>query len=72
VERKKWRLKQGSVNNPLRGCTPHHLSPDSVESQLKSARLSNPDFQFGWPKGSDMKNSYGEEQEAIMNPGDML
>ena len=70
--KKKWRLKQGNVNHPLRGCTPHYLSPDSVESQLKAARLSNPDFQFGWPNGSDMKNSYGEEQEAIMNPGDML
>jgi len=70
--KKKWRLKQGSVKHPLRGCTPHYLSPDSVESQLKAARLSNPDFQFGWPNGSDMKNSYGEEQEVIMNPGDML
>ena len=70
--KKKWRLKEGSVNHPLRGCTPHYLSPDSVESQLKAARLSNPDFQFGWPNGSDMKNSYGEEQEAIVNPGDML
>ena len=42
------------------------------EYKLKAARLSNPDFQFGRPNCSDMKNSFGEEQEVIMNPGDML
>jgi len=35
--KKKWRPKQGSVNHPLRGCAPHYISPDSVESQLKAA-----------------------------------
>jgi len=42
------------------------------ECELKAARLSNADFQFGWPNCSEMKNSFGEEQEVIMNPGDML
>ena len=42
------------------------------ESELKVARLSNPGCKYGWTHCSDMKNSYGEEQEVIMNPKDML
>jgi len=48
----------------------YHLIDSGCE--LKAARLSNPDFQFRWPNCSDMKNSFREEQEVIMNPGNML
>lgn len=69
--RKKWTLKQGSVKHPLRGTTPHYKSSeDVIENQIKSARLSNPSFQFGQ---QDLEsNSFGEEVEVIMDAGDIL
>ena len=66
---KRWTIKQGTVRHPLRGTTPHYRSPESVEGQLKAARLSNPGFEFGQP---DNSNSFGEEKVVIMNPGDVL
>jgi len=69
--RKKWTLKQGTVKNPLRGTTPHYRSADDViENQIKAARLSNPDFQFG--KQDLESNAFGEEIEIIMDAGDVL
>lgn len=66
---KKWRLKQGTVKYPLRGCTPHYAeSPDAIEGQLKAARLSNPDFTYESPPS----NSFGKEEEVIMTAGDVL
>ncbi len=48
--RKRWRLKRGSVPAPLRGATPHYLTPaDVVEQQLKVHRLTQPDFAFAPP-----------------------
>ena len=35
---KRWRLKQGTVRHPSRGCTPHYYIPDIVESQVKVSR----------------------------------
>jgi hypothetical protein len=69
--RKKWTLKQGVLKNPLRGTTPHYRSADDViENQIKSARLSNPDFQFGQ---QDLEsNAFGDEIEIIMDAGDVL
>ena len=69
---KKWRLKQGIVKHPLRGCTPHYSAPDAVESQIKASRLTCPNFQFGWPENETLNNSIGEVKEIIMKPGDML
>eukprot|EP00816_Leptocylindrus_hargravesii_P001269 CAMPEP_0196816360 /NCGR_PEP_ID=MMETSP1362-20130617/54907_1 /TAXON_ID=163516 /ORGANISM="Leptocylindrus danicus, Strain CCMP1856" /LENGTH=587 /DNA_ID=CAMNT_0042193657 /DNA_START=9 /DNA_END=1772 /DNA_ORIENTATION=+ len=69
---KRWRLKQGTVKHPIRGCTPHYASPETVECQLKAARLSNPDFQFGWPCEEMLNNSIGDVREVVMKPGDML
>ena len=69
--RKKWTLKQGTVKHPLRGTTPHYRSTDDViENQIKAARLSNPDFQFG--KQDLESNAFGEEVEIIMDAGDVL
>jgi len=69
--RKKWTLKQGVVKHPLRGTTPHYRSSDDViENQIKIARLSNPDFQFG--KQDLDSNAFGEEVEIIMDAGDVL
>lgn len=68
--RKKWTLKQGTVRYPLRGTTPHYLSaPDVIENQIKAARLSNPEYKFGMILDS---NSYGNEVEIVMDPGDVL
>lgn len=68
--RKKWTLKQGSVKHPLRGTTPHYRSPpDVIENQIKAARLSNPDYEYGMILDS---NSFGDEVEIIMEPGDIL
>jgi len=41
-------------------------------SKIRRILITKSLFLTGWPNGSDMKNSYGEELEAIMNPGDML
>lgn len=69
---KRWRLKQGTVKHPISGCTPHYASPETVEFQLKTARLSNPDFQFGWPTEEMLNNSIGDVKDVVMKPGDML
>jgi len=69
--RKKWTLKQGTVKHPMRGTTPHYRSsPDVIENQIKAARLSNPDYQFGQ---QDLEsNAFGSEGEIIMDAGDVL
>ena len=66
---KKWTIKQGLARHPLRGCTPHYRSPDAVEGQLKSARLSAPQFEFAQPNES---NSFGDETSVLLKPGDIL
>ena len=69
---KRWRLKQGTVRHPSRGCTPHYYIPDIVESQVKVARLERPNFQFGWPDDENLNNSVGDIKEITMLPGDMV
>ena len=66
---KRWTIKQGLVTHPLRGCTPHYRSPDAVEGQLKSARLSAPQFEFSQPNES---NSFGDETTVLLKPGDVF
>ena len=63
---KKWKLRQGTVKYPIRACTPHYASPETVESQLKTVP---DDFQFGNP---DETNSVGQVQEVTLHPGDFL
>jgi len=78
---KRWRLRQGHVKFPMRGCTPHYyyswnneenikMNEFMVESQLKSHRLSNSSFEFG--QQNIESNAYGEEVEILMYPGDIL
>jgi len=68
---KKWTLRQGSLKHPLRGITPHYqISSDVIENQLKAARLSNPNFQFG--KQDIETNAFGDEVEILMHAGDVL
>lgn len=64
-------MKQGTVKHPLRGTTPHYKSSaDVIENQIKAARLSNPDYQFG---EQDLEsNAFGNEVEIMMNAGDIL
>ena len=69
---KRWRLKQGTVRHPSRGCTPHYYIPDIVESQVKVARLERPNFQFGWPDDENLNKSVGDIKEITMLPGDMV
>mmetsp|Transcript_16277 Transcript_16277/g.40836 ORF Transcript_16277/g.40836 Transcript_16277/m.40836 type:complete len:320 (+) Transcript_16277:1928-2887(+) len=55
----------------MRGTTPHYRSsPDIIESQIKAARLSNPDYQFG---EQDLdSNAFGDEIDVVMDAGDVL
>lgn len=76
---KKWTLQKGTVQHPLRACTPHYGAPEVVENQLKAARLSSgaPNFLFDQPttKGTDNETSFNAEgptEVAILKPGDAL
>lgn len=67
---KRWTLQQGTVKHPLRGCTPHYNAPHVVESQLKVAHLSSPDFKFTSPQVG--VNAVGKEMQRTVLPGDVL
>ena len=41
-----------------------------IENQIKAARLSNPDYQFG--KQDLDSNAFGNETEIVMDAGDIL
>lgn len=59
------------MKHPLRGTTPHYKSSsDVIENQIKAARLSNPDYQFG--KQDLDNNAFGDEIDIIMDAGDVL
>jgi hypothetical protein len=67
---KKWTLVEGTIVDPLRGCTPHYNSPEVVESQLKAAYLNDKKFVFGKPTPG--VNAKGQERAVILKPGDVL
>jgi hypothetical protein len=67
---KRWTLQQGTVQHPLRGCTPHYQAPEVVESQLKAAHLSDANFQFQSPTVG--VNAVGETAQVLVKPGDVL
>jgi hypothetical protein len=67
---KKWILMEGSIVDPLRGCTPHYNSPEAVEGQLKAAYLHDKKFVFGKPIPG--VNAKGQERTVILKPGDVL
>ncbi len=64
-------MKQGTIKHPIRGTTPHYRSSsDVIENQIKAARLSNPNYQFG--KQDLDSNAFGNEVEIVMDAGDVL
>lgn len=67
---KRWSLQRGTIKHPLRGCTPHYAAPDTVEGQLKSAKLSDNSFRFGFPQIG--VNAVGEVDQVVLRPGDVL
>jgi hypothetical protein len=67
---KRWTLQQGTILDPLRGCTPHYESPGSVESQLTAAYLFDRKFVFGKP--TVPTTALGDERSILVKPGDVL
>jgi len=67
---KRWTLQRGTVSHPVRGCTPHYRSPESVEPQLRAARLADASFRFGHPAKGE--NAVGDRDTVTMRPGDAL
>jgi hypothetical protein len=67
---KRWTLQQGTLKDPIRGCTPHYASPESVESQLKVAHLCDRKFRFGYPEKG--VNATGDRVTIDVKPGDVL
>lgn len=67
---KRWTLQQGTIMDPLLGCTPHYASPEVVESQLTAAYLHDRKFSFGTPKVPT--TAEGDVRSIFMKPGDVL
>lgn len=67
---KRWTLQQGTIKDPIRGCTPHYAAPEAVESQLKAAYLFDRKFRFGFPQ-SDI-SAKGNPVSIDVKPGDVL
>ena len=72
---KRWTLQQSLVRHPLRACTPHYASPETVESQLKAAHLGQQPTKdqrlvFGYPQTN--VNARGPTQRVTLTPGDVL
>jgi uncharacterized cupin superfamily protein len=67
---KRWSLQQGTIKDPIRGCTPHYAAPESVESQLKAAHLDDPTFRFGLPQTN--VTAKGDIVSIDVKPGDVF
>ncbi|CAJ1934294.1 unnamed protein product [Cylindrotheca closterium] len=67
---KRWTLQQGTIKDPIRGCTPHYASPEAVESQLKAAHLFDRKFRFGFPE-KDV-TAVGNVHSIDVKPGDVF
>jgi hypothetical protein len=67
---KRWTIQQGAIQNPIRGCTPHYASPETVESQLKAASLCDRKFRFGYPEKG--VNAIGDVATIDVKPGDVF
>jgi hypothetical protein len=67
---KRWTLRRGTIQDPMRGCTPHYAAPEAVESQLKAAHLFDTKFQFGFPQPG--VNAVGDSVVIDVKPGDVL
>lgn len=67
---KRWTIQQGTISDPIRGCTPHYAAPEAVESQLKAAHLFDRKFQFGHPVTGI--TATGKEVSIDVKPGDVF
>ncbi|KAL3944643.1 MAG: hypothetical protein SGBAC_001303 [Bacillariaceae sp.] len=67
---KRWTLQQGTIKDPIRGCTPHYAAPEAVESQLKAAHLFDRKFRFGFPETN--VTAIGSVQSIDVKPGDVF
>lgn len=67
---KRWILKQGTLRDPARGCTPHYAAPEAVESQLKAAHLYDHKFRFGHPR--EGITSTGASTSVELHAGDVF
>jgi hypothetical protein len=65
---KRWTLQQGTIQDPVRGCTPHYAAPEAVESQLKAAHLIDQKFRFGYPETG--VTARGDVMSIDVKPGD--
>jgi hypothetical protein len=67
---KRWTIQQGTIRDPIRGCTPHYAAPEAVESQLKAAHLFDRKFRFGHPETG--VNALGKVVSIDVKPGDVF
>ncbi len=67
---KRWTIQQGTIQDPIRGCTPHYAAPEAVESQLKAAHLFDRKFRFGHPETG--VNATGKIVSIDVKPGDVF
>ena len=67
---KRWTIQQGTIQDPIRGCTPHYAAPEAVEAQLKAAHLFDRKFRFGYPETGVTAN--GEVVSVDLKPGDVF
>lgn len=67
---KRWTIQQGTIRDPIRGCTPHYAAPEAVESQLKAAHLFDRKFRFGHPEAG--VNATGKVVSIDVKPGDVF
>jgi len=67
---KRWTLQQGTIRDPIRGCTPHYAAPEAVESQLKAAHLFDRKFRFGFPETG--VTARGSVMSVVVKPGDVF
>eukprot|EP00980_Cylindrotheca_fusiformis_P023426 scaffold10476_cov142-Cylindrotheca_fusiformis.AAC.1 len=67
---KRWTIQQGTIKDPVRGCTPHYAAPESVESQLKAAYLFDRKFRFGFPQTN--VTARGDVVSIDVKPGDVF
>jgi hypothetical protein len=67
---KRWTIQQGTIQDPVRGCTPHYAAPEAVEAQLKAAHLFDRKFRFGFPERG--VTARGDVVSVDVKPGDVF
>ncbi|PRP85520.1 hypothetical protein PROFUN_06752 [Planoprotostelium fungivorum] len=58
---KKWKIKKSGISHPLRGATSHYKNVDTLEQQLKTHHIQDPNF--------SMKFSEDDYEEVILTEG---